>query len=201
MDSFNIAIFGCGTVGGGVAKIILENETLLAARAGKPLRIVKIVDLFPKNSSERHEIPRELFCGDEDTLTKEQADEHTSTILADSNIDMVIETIGGSSQFMVDLALRILKSGKHLVTANKALLAKNFKLIMQTAVAHKKTVGFEAAVCGAIPIIKGITECFSVTASKFWVLNGTAITYYQMNNDVYHLPRLSKKHKRWAMRS
>lgn len=176
MKTFNIAILGCGTVGGGVARILRDNKATLAARSGANIELVKILDLFPAVSAARHGLPRSVFCGTGDELTKDQAAEHTREILADKSIDLVVETIGGSSDYIVSLVLDVLNSGKHLVTANKALLAKQNKKIFEAAFRNGKAVGFEASVCGAIPVIKGINECMSgdEIRSVSGIMNGTS---------------------------
>lgn len=176
MNKFRIAILGCGTVGGGVAKIILEQAQSLAIKSGKQIEIAKILDLFPTKSSVRHGIPLELFCGNGKDPAKEDMPKYTQEILDDKSIDLVIETIGGSSESLLNTVTGVLNSGKHLVTANKALLAKYNKTIIDTAFKNNKAVGFEAAVCGAIPIIKGINECFTgdeITCVQ-GIMNGTS---------------------------
>lgn len=176
MKKFNVAIMGCGTVGGGVAKILLENKATLAERSGLDISLLKILDLFPDASAKRHGLPRELFFGNSSELSKEDAAKFTNELLADTSIDLVVETIGGSSDFILNTVLSVLNSGKHLVTANKALLAKQNTKIFQTAFKNNKSVGFEASVCGAIPIIKGINEGMSgddITAIS-GIMNGTS---------------------------
>ncbi|HBD96035.1 MAG: hypothetical protein A2015_16680 [Spirochaetes bacterium GWF1_31_7] len=176
MSSFKVAILGCGTVGGGVARIILDNMDSLTQRSGKKIELVKILDLFPLESSKKHAIPRNLFCGTGDTVSKEDASKYTDEIINDSTIDLVVESIGGSSEFMLNLVTKVLNGKKHLVTANKALLAKFNKQIIDTAFKNDKAIGFEASVCGAIPIIKGINECFTgdQIESVSGIMNGTS---------------------------
>ncbi len=176
MKIFNVAILGCGTVGGGVARILLENKSTFASRSGVQISLVKILDLFPEAAAKRHGLPRNLFCGNGAELTKEQAALHTKEILGDSSIDLVVESIGGSSDYILNLVLDVLNAGKHLVTANKALLAKQNRKIFETAFRNGKAVGFEASVCGAIPVIKGINECMSgdEILSVSGIMNGTS---------------------------
>lgn len=176
MEKFRVAILGCGTVGGGVAKIILEQAQSLAIKSGKQIEIAKILDLFPEKSSKRHGIPIALFCGEGSELTRDDMPKYTRAILDDDSIDLVVETIGGSSESVLNTAKGVLNSGKHLVTANKALLAKYNKTIIDTAFQNNRTIGFEAAVCGAIPIIKGVNECFTgdeITCVQ-GIMNGTS---------------------------
>ena len=154
MDTLNIAILGCGTVGGGVAQIISEMNNELAAKAKKKIKLSKIVELTPANAAERFKLPIDLFCGGGKDLTPDEANNYIREIISSKEIDLVVETIGGKSDFVYNLCLDILNSGKHLVTANKALLAERGRGIFKAADKQNVKIGFEAAVCGAIPIIK-----------------------------------------------
>lgn len=176
MSSFNIAIIGCGTVGGGVAKIISEINPALSKRAGCQVQLAKIVELNPAAAIERFGIPRDLFCGGGKKLTGEEAAAHIRELMKDPNIHLVVETVGGTSDFVFNLCVDVCSSGKHLVSANKALLAERGKAIFQAAEKANVSVGFEAAVCGAIPIIKTIKESFTgdEIISVSGILNGTS---------------------------
>lgn len=176
MNPFNIAIIGCGTVGGGVAKIIQEINGSLVERAGRVLKVTKVVELNPQAAMERFGLPQGIFCGGGKELAKEETGKYIEEILNDDSIDLVVETIGGTSDFVHDLCVNICKSGKHVVSANKALLAERGKEIFDAAQVNNVSVGFEAAVCGAIPIIKTIKESFSgdEIVSVSGILNGTS---------------------------
>jgi homoserine dehydrogenase len=176
METINIAILGCGTVGGGVAQILSEIENDLAIRANKKLVLKKIVELDPAKASERFSVPMNLFCGNGKELTSAEANKYIDEIIASDDIDLVVETIGGKSDFVHDLCIRILESGKHLVTANKALLAERGKDIFEAAEKKNVKIGFEAAVCGSIPIIKTIKESFTgdTVLSISGIMNGTS---------------------------
>lgn len=176
MEKIRIAILGCGTVGGGVAKILLEIKDILKERSEKEIELAKIVDLFPQSASKKNNIPINLFCGGGKDLSKEEADNCIEEILSDKTIDVVVETIGGSSEYILNLVMKILNSKKHFITANKALLAKYGKEIFETAEKNNVSVGFEASVCGAIPIIKAIKECFTgdMIESISGIMNGTS---------------------------
>lgn len=176
MKPNRVAILGCGTVGGGVAKILLEECERIATRAGVPIELASIVDLFPSQSAQRHGIDIKYYCGGGKDLAAEEATRYIRDILADETIDTVVETIGGTSPYIVELALDILKNKKHLVTANKALLAEHGTTIFETATEQRRAVGYEAAVCAAIPIIKGINECFTgdEILSLSGIMNGTS---------------------------
>jgi homoserine dehydrogenase len=173
---FRVAILGCGTVGGGVAKILTEQKNALRERVGRDIELTRIVDLFPAQSSHRHGLPRDLYAGKSGELTPEQADAETLRVLEDPAIDLVVETIGGSGDRVLRTTRGVLEHGKHLVTANKALLAAHGDELLEVARKHGRGLGFEAAVCGAIPIIKGLTECFTgdEIQSISGIMNGTS---------------------------
>ena len=186
MDTLNIAIFGCGTVGGGVAQIISEINNDLSMRARTKIVLRKIVELCPAKASERFNIPLDLFCGGGKDLTGTEANQYIREIISSDEIDLVVETIGGKSDFVYNLCLDILNSGKHLVTANKSLLAERGKIIFETAEVKNVKIGFEAAVCGAIPIIKTIQESFTgdKVLSVSGIMNGTSnYILTQMQNE------------------
>jgi homoserine dehydrogenase len=176
MESFNIAIFGCGTVGSGVAKILLDMKSELSDKTYQNVELKKIVDLFPKKSAKSYDIPMSLFCGNGKDLTKEEASNYINEIIADKNIHLIVETIGGTSDYVLNVILNSLKAGKHLVTANKAILAEKGKIIFQTAKDNRVCLGYEASVCGAIPIIKAIRENFTgdQVLEISGILNGTS---------------------------
>ena len=186
METLNIAILGCGTVGGGVARIITEINNDLTVRAKKKIEIKKIVELNPQSAARRFDLPLGLFCGNGKDLTPAEAQKYIQEIISSKEIDLVVETIGGKSDFIYNSCLEILNSGKHLVTANKALLAERGKAIFETAEVNKVKIGFEAAVCGAIPIIKTINESFTgdKILSVSGILNGTSnYIMTQMQNE------------------
>jgi homoserine dehydrogenase len=186
MDSLNIAILGCGTVGGGVAQIITEISKDISTRANKKIVLKKIVELYPAKATERFNLPLDLFCGGGKDLSTEEATNYLKEIISSDEIDLVVETIGGKSDFVYNLCLDILNSGKHLVTANKALLAERGKKIFETAEFKNVKIGFEAAVCGAIPIIKTIKEGFTgdKVLSVSGIMNGTSnYILSQMQNE------------------
>lgn len=186
MNTINIAILGCGTVGGGVARIISEINSDLNSKANAQLVLKQIVELSPKVASERFNIPLSLFCGNGEDLTPKEATNYINDILNSNEIDLVVETIGGTSDFVHNICLRTVEAGKHLVTANKALLAERGNDIFTMAESKGVKIGFEAAVCGAIPIVKTIKENFTgdKILSISGIMNGTSnYILSQMQNE------------------
>ncbi len=176
MKNFTVAILGCGTVGSGVAKILLDMKTTLSGRSSRTIELKKIVDLFPAKSAQAYDIPLSLFCGGGKDLTREEASACIAEVINDNEIDCVVETIGGTSEYLLSLMLGALNAKKHLVTANKAMLAEKGESLFAAAKEHNVTLGYEASVCGAIPIIKAIRECFTGDEVQeiSGIMNGTS---------------------------
>ena len=176
--AFRVAILGCGTVGGGVARILLEQKRALHQRAGREIDLVRIVDLCPDLSAKRHGIPRALYGGEGagPQLSRDQARAEIERVLDDPDIDVVVEAIGGAGEDILGVTRGVLEHGKHLVTANKALLAEHGETLMRVAREKGKGIAYEAAVCGAIPIIKVLNECLTgdEIVSISGILNGTS---------------------------
>jgi homoserine dehydrogenase len=173
--AFRVAILGCGTVGGGVARILLEQKAPLRERVGRDVELARIVDLCPDLSAKRHGIPRALYAGDGAQLSPERAQAEIQRVLDDPSIDLVVEAIGGTDETILTVTRGVLERGKHLVTANKALLAVHGETLVRAARKSGKGIAYEAAVCGAIPIIKVLNEGFTgdEIRSISGILNGT----------------------------
>lgn len=176
MKTMKIALLGCGTVGGGVARIFGEINPELNARANVSLVLDSIVEINPPAAIERFQLPASLFCGGGRLLQPDEASRYIDDLLASPEIDLVVETIGGTSDFVFDLCHRVIEAGKHLVTANKALLAERGRTLFDLAENKGVKIGFEAAVCGAIPIVKTIKENFTgdKILSISGIMNGTS---------------------------
>ncbi len=161
-SQINIGLVGLGTVGTGTAKILLENRDLIARRVGVPLELKRIVDL-DVTTDRGIAIPDGVLSSD------------LPGLLNDSSIDIIIELIGG-----YDTAKRVMldaiAQGKHVVTANKALLAVHGEDVFAAATRAGVDVGFEASVGGGIPIIRSLTEGLAANrcVSIVGILNGTA---------------------------
>jgi len=158
MKEFNIGLIGSGTIGGGVVKILQKNQKLIEKRTGIKLNLKKVCDLKEN---------KELGL-DSSIYTKNYDD-----LLVD-DIDIIIELIGGYSPAK-EFILKALEAKKHVVTANKAVVAKHGKELIEAAKANNVQLAFEAAVAGCIPIIKTITESYAADNVKeiYGILNGT----------------------------
>jgi homoserine dehydrogenase len=161
MKPMKVGLLGLGVVGGGTWKVLARNAEEIARRAGRRIEITHIAV---------RDIERaRATVGDEVNLSTQAAQ-----VVADPDIDIVVELIGGLSPAR-ELVLAAIANGKHVVTANKALLAKHGNEIFAAASARGVMVAFEAAVAGGIPIIKAIRE--GLTANRIqWVagiINGT----------------------------
>jgi homoserine dehydrogenase len=161
MDPFNIALIGCGTVGGGVARLLLDQRDRLAARAGRPLVLRRVVVRDPDR-------PRSLV------LPRDLLGTDPAAAWADPGVHAVVELVGGTGAAR-DYVLAALAAGKHVVTANKALLAEHGTEVFEAAHRAERAVGFEAAVAGGIPIIASLAQCLAANqiVSLQGILNGT----------------------------
>jgi homoserine dehydrogenase len=144
-----------------VAKTLLEQQSLLRARVGIDLKLKKIADLDIST-------PRPVNV-DRSLLTTDAQE-----ILTDPEIQVVVELIGGYEPART-FTLQAIRNGKHVVTANKALLAVHGKEIFETAHQHQADIGFEGSVGGGIPIIRSLREGFVANhfAEIYGILNGT----------------------------
>lgn len=158
----SIGMIGFGTIGTGVVRLLKENESILAGRLGAEIHLRKIADLDIDRSREVT-VERKLLTND------------AAQILNDPDIDIVVELMGGYEPARTFI-LAAMARGKHVVTANKALLATHGDEIFRSAVQHQVNIGFEGSVGGTIPVIKTIKE--SLVANRiesiFAIVNGTS---------------------------
>jgi homoserine dehydrogenase len=158
----NVGIIGFGTVGTGTVRLLLENKDILKERLGFEinLRRVAVRDILRKRGIK---VPKGVLTTDVDSL------------LNDPQIDIVVELIGGIDTAK-DFILKAVRNGKHVVTANKALLAIKGNEIFTAAQKAGVEIGFEAAVAGGIPIIKVIREGLVANKIKavYGIINGTS---------------------------
>ena len=160
MKPINVGLCGTGVVGGGTATVLQRNAEEIARRAGRPI----VITMAASRELDR---AREL-CPDAAIV------DNALDIARNPDIDIVVELIGGYG-VAKELVLKAIENGKHVVTANKALLAVHGNEIFSAAQARGVMVAFEAAVAGGIPIIKALRE--GLTANRIeWlagIINGT----------------------------
>ena len=161
MKPIKVGLLGIGTVGAGTFKVLKRNQEEIIRRAGRPIEISM---LFARNL----ERAREVTNGECEIVTD------GNLVVNNPEIDIVVELIGGYG-IAKDLVLKAIANGKHVVTANKALLATHGNEIFSAAQEKGVMVAFEAAVAGGIPIIKALRE--GLTANRIqWIagiINGT----------------------------
>jgi homoserine dehydrogenase len=162
MKPINVGLLGIGTVGGGTFAVLKRNQEEIARRAGRGIVITIIAD--------REVDKARKIAGDETLITSDLND-----VVTHPDVNIVIELIGGNV-IAKELILKAIENGKHVVTANKALLALHGTEIFAAAQRRGVMVAFEAAVAGGIPIIKALRE--GLTANRIeWIagiINGTS---------------------------
>lgn len=161
MQEFNIGMLGFGTVGTGVAKILLDRKDLISSRVGAMMHLKRVADIDITTD-------RGVRIA-EDVLTTDAWD-----VVNDPDIDIILEMIGGEA-IARDLMLKAIENGKQIVTANKALLASQGNTIFRAAAEKGVDLAFEASVGGCMPIIKSIRESLvgNHIKSMTGILNGT----------------------------
>lgn len=162
MKPINVGLLGIGTVGGGTFAVLKRNQEEIARRAGRGI-VIKII-------ADREVDKARKIAGDETLITSDAND-----VVTHPDVNIVIELIGGNV-IAKELILKAIENGKHVVTANKALLASHGTEIFAAAQRRGVMVAFEAAVAGGIPIIKALRE--GLTANRIeWIvgiINGTS---------------------------
>lgn len=158
----SIGLIGFGTIGTGVIKLLRKNGKLIENRLGAEIRLRKIADI---------DISKSRGITVDDALLSTRADD----ILDDPEIDIVVELMGGYEPARTFI-LKAMDRGKHVVTANKALLATHGDEIFLSAVHHGVNIGYEASVGGTIPVLKAIRESFVANRieSISAIVNGTS---------------------------
>ncbi|WP_028535835.1 homoserine dehydrogenase [Paludibacterium yongneupense] len=162
MKPINVGLMGVGTVGGGTATVLKRNAEEISRRAGRSIRLF----IAANRDAER----ARAVCGDEVIVVDD-----AFRIVDHPEVDIVVELIGGTD-IARDLVLKAIANGKHVVTANKKLLAEHGNEIFARAQEKGVMVAFEAAVAGGIPIIKALRE--GLTANRIesiaGIINGTS---------------------------
>jgi homoserine dehydrogenase len=159
--AIGVGLVGFGTIGKGVAKVLQQNADVIEQRLGFPLRLVRIADL-------------DLETDRGVDLDGIQFDSDGLGLLADPQVDIVIELVGGYD-FALRLTLDAIANGKSVVTANKALLAVHGDEIFTAAREQGVDIAYEAAVGGGIPVMRALREglCANQIESVYGILNGT----------------------------
>ena len=161
MKIIHLGLLGVGTVGTGIAKILINNESLIVSKLGAKLNLKRAADLDIQRD-------RGVSFG-KGVLTTNPLD-----VVNDPEIDIVLEMIGGVT-IAKDLILKAIENGKHVVTANKALIASHGNMIFKAAYNKGVAIAFEASVGGCVPIIKTLRESLvgNHILSIAGILNGT----------------------------
>ena len=158
---FGVGVIGAGTVGGGAIKTLLSNRALIAAKAGVDIALTHVAELRQD-------------CLKEFDLTGVTVSGDAAALIADPAVNVVCELIGGT-KLAKDFILKALNAKKHVVTANKMLLAHAGPELAKAAVANGVELRFEASVAGGIPIIKALREGLAANRIElvYGILNGT----------------------------
>ena len=161
MKPMNVGLLGIGTVGSGTFNVLARNAEEISRRAGRPINITVVAD---KNTELANSVTKGACRVTDDAFS----------VVNDPEIDIVIELIGGTG-VAKELVLKALHNGKHVVTANKALLAMHGNEIFAVAQQMRVMVAFEAAVAGGIPIIKAVREGLAANRIEWiaGIINGT----------------------------
>ena len=161
-DIYNIGLIGFGTIGAGVVETFNRNLNLMEKKLGAKIKLKWVVDLDIE-TDRGVEIDKNILSTD------------INDILEDPEIDIVIELIGGYEPAKTFI-LKAMSNGKHVVTANKALLAKHWKEILKTANENNVRICFEASVGGGIPLLEPLNESLAANRIKsiYGIINGTA---------------------------
>jgi len=161
MKTINVGLLGCGTVGTGVAKLLIDSSQVIGARLGATLNLKWVADIDI-------ETDRGIQFN-EGVLTTD-----ANSVVNDPDIDIIIEMIGGEG-IAKELILKAIENGKQVITANKALLASQGNALFKAAAEKGVDLAFEAAVGGCMPIIKAMRESLVANRiqSMIGILNGT----------------------------
>jgi homoserine dehydrogenase len=161
LKHLNVGLLGIGTVGGGTYTVLTRNAAEITRRTGVEIKVVQVadrnIDLAKKVTGGNVDITDDAF-----------------TTVSNPNVDVVVELIGGYT-LSKQLVLKAIENGKHVVTANKALIALHGNEIFAAAQAKGVIVAFEAAVAGGIPIIKALREGLGANNIEWiaGIINGT----------------------------
>jgi len=163
MKSLKIAVAGLGTVGAGLVKLLSDNAEAIASRSGRTIQVAA-VSARDRSKDRGIAIPASV-----------EWYEDAAKMAAEADVDVIVEVIGGSDGIAKAVVETAIARGKHVVTANKALLAHHGLALAKAAEAKGVTLAFEAAVAGGIPIIKALKEGLAgnTLSQVYGILNGT----------------------------
>src|SRR4029077_2468782 len=158
-----IALAGLGTVGAGTLRLLQNNADLLAGRSGRRM-VVDAVSARERRKDRGVDLSAARWFAD------------ATAMAAEPDVDVVVELIGGADGVALDVVKSALAHGKHVVTANKALMAHHGTELARLAEAKGAALAFEAAVAGGIPIVKTLREGLAANhiARVYGILNGTS---------------------------
>ncbi len=162
MKKVNVGLIGFGTIGTGVVRAFTGKKAFIRKRTGLPIELAKVADInFRRRRSVS--VPKNKRTGD------------ARDILDDPSIDIVVELIGGIHPAK-EFIMKALRNGKHVVTANKALLADSGREIFALAEKTGSSIKFEASVGGGIPVVKALGEDFAANRIQaiYGIINGTS---------------------------
>jgi len=162
MDTIKIGLLGLGTVGTGVAKVLINNQESIAKKVGKPVELVKVL----VSDTKKHRsitFPRGIITDNPEEL------------LSNPEIDILVEVIGGINPAK-DYIIKALENNKQVITANKDLIATHGKELFTVAQSKNSDLLFEASVAGGIPIIRPLKECLAGNKLEqvMGIINGTS---------------------------
>ncbi len=162
MDQVNVGIIGFGTVGAGTAEILIKNRDIISKRVGVGIHLKKVADL-DLETDRGVKLPAGVLTND------------VSEVMDDPDIDIIVELIGGIKTAR-EFIIRAMKNNKHVVTANKALLAEFGQELYAAAHDNNVNLAFEAAVGGGIPVLRALREGLAAnnTRTIIGILNGTS---------------------------
>ena len=161
MQAINIGLLGLGTVGGGVAEVLRDNQAEIARRLGRQINITAVCDLNAERAAQ--------LCPQAEWVA------NPMDLVQRADVDIVVELFGGTG-IAKEAVLKAIENGKHVVTANKKLLAEYGNEIFALAEQKNVMVQFEAAVAGGIPVIKALREGLAANRiqSIAGIINGTS---------------------------
>ncbi|AQT69298.1 Homoserine dehydrogenase [Anaerohalosphaera lusitana] len=173
-NKVKVGIVGFGTVGTGVAKILLENNDIIKSKSGIDVELVSVVDMDTTT-------PRPL------SLPQGMLSSNLADVIDNDSISIAVELIGGTT-VAKDIVIEMLRSGKHVVTANKALIAEHGTELYKVARENNRCIAFEASTCGGTPVIGALRTGLAANQvnALYGILNGTCnfILSNMTDNDI-----------------